>query len=194
MGMTYAAFIVPKGTVDYKKHHNDDCLDYLLEDVYNAGECIMDDDTFDRERLGLWLGLTQTQYDHAYEHGYCFISADQIRNAIKTLKDLDERVHKMPFKVEGKNIETNRTLDKETNSYIGTWEGPKENEAIYREVMKFFNREYHYIWPWDEQKSRRDNWGCSEYIKELESALEMVEDALTAPDYPNTFDIALFYY
>lgn len=197
MGMTYSGYIIPKGEVDFKKHLDDDCLDYLIDDIARVGEYILDEDIFDRESLGKWLGLSDEQRNSTYNHGYCFITIDQIKNAIKVLKDLDERVSNMRFVMGGKNEAIGMHWDTETKKWKWEiWIGPEENEAIFREVMNVFNKAYHYIFPWDARfKGLKDKWcGCSGYIKELEDALEKVEDAMTSPYYPNGCEIVLFYY
>lgn len=169
MGMTYSAYIIPHGSVDFKKYRNDPYLDSLYERIREVGDCIIDDDTFDRENLGSWLGLTDKQWDSAHNNGYCIIMIDQIKRAIKVLEDLDKRVAKMPFKTEGRNAEIDRKYDKEADMYVGKWDGPKENEAIYREVKKVINKDYNYVWPWENIYS-----GCSEFINALKFALEHI--------------------
>lgn len=195
MGMTYAGYIIPKGSVDFKKHRDDDCLDYLMDDIYSVGEEIIDEDTFDREALGFWMGLSDEQWDSMHMNGYCFITIDHIKNAIKVLKDLDERVSHMRFVMGGRNEAKNLRWVYATKELKWEWIGPEENEAIFREVMKVFNKHYHYIFPWDTGlKGLTYKWGCPGYIKELEAALEKVEDAMTSPDCPDGCEIVLLYY
>ena len=194
MGMTYSAYIIPKGSVDFKKYENEAWLDPLMEAIDRVGQYIIDEYTFDHERLGIWLGLTKEQSDSAHDNGYCIITVEQIKHALKVLKDLEDRVHAMPFSLDGKNVEKDRKWNEERKEYIGVWDGPGENEVIYREVMKVFSRDYHYIWPWDKSEYKRSIWGCSGYIEVLESALESAEDAMTSPDYPNGCEIVLMYY
>lgn len=196
MGMTYSGYIIPKGSVDFKKHLEDDYLDYLMDDIRAVGWEIIDDNTFDREALGSWMGLSKEQWYSMRMNGYCFITIDHIKNAIKVLKDLDERVSHMRFVMGVKNEATKMTWDYDAKEWKWEWIGPEENEAIFREVMKVFNKYYHYIFPWDTRfKSSTDKWwGCSWYIKELEAALENVEDAMTSPDYPDGCEIVLLYY
>ncbi len=96
----------------------------------------------------------------------------------------------------GNNHANELRFDYKAKEFVwDSWDGPKENEAIFREVMKVFNKVYHYIFPRDTRfKEFTSQTGCSGYYCELERALERIEELMTEPNEPIEYEIILFYY
>lgn len=193
MGWTYEGYIVPKNDIEKMK----DCdFEEVLNHIQNTGIYIIDEGLFDRSALGRWSKLNSEQHNSLINYGYCKITVEQLENAVKVLKELDEKVRSMPFSNEGPNENRYVRYDETTHESIYEWHGPKENYEIYKIVSETFAKEYHYRFPWKEYvQSGRCPFGATEYREALEDAVKTYRKAAEDKNaFPEGIDIILFSY
>ena len=179
MGWTYSACVIERGSIDFDKHKDDTFSDHLITEIGDKGECIIDDCTFDRERLGLWMGLTSEQMNSIHSNGYCVVSLEQLKVALDFLEDLVSKVKKMPFDKGSENRNVCVGFDKNKGESVYKWTGTSKNKEIYDIVMKSFAKDYHFNFPWDHNPN---DVGVPDYIDSLKNAIGIVEDIITCPD------------
>lgn len=154
MGMTYQIIAksdsVSQNVCDYIQGISE--LHHITIDISQSGVRLnlTDDMLFDRECLGTWMGVKDEDFI-SYECKFR-ITKGHLDRAILTLQTLVDKISTMPF-VEGENSETYCQYN--VNGEPGTeaeyeYYGPPENIAIMKEVMKVFNRETHYTYPWED--------------------------------------------
>lgn len=171
MGMTYMIIAengkLTEEVVNYISKVRDDYPYIAINDDKLE---LTDDMIFDRECLGIWMGLTEADY---IDFNYKFrITKEHLDRAISTLQTLVDKVSSMPF-VGGHGSYTDCLKKYNPNGEDELiFTGPPENIAIMKEVQKVFIREYHYTYPWEDDGSTTRQ---GEMIRALKVTKEFME-------------------
>ena len=173
MGWTYRIDALPKGI---------SAKEWVSTKGYKSLSplTLVDDDVFDREGLAHWMGAKEEDW----LDDWCLpVSKEMVERAIGVLRELQDKVAKMPFK---EDSEVDIWWNPKTDAY--EYEGEPENIAIVKEVRKVLCREYHFRYPWEcKGDKNEDKGGVIWMIRELEKVQRFMAEN------PDTAVIAVYY-
>ena len=194
MGMTYR-IISPKPPVRAKdfrawleadqRDEWDDDGDSEWERAISDSDELVDDMVFDRESLAKWLG---TKREDWLGGGLAFtISPEQVARAESVLTGLLETVRSLPYDKVKKGEARPRvesSYDYKTGKVNYAYFGSPKNVEILKVVNEVMNRDYHFTYPWDEDKNYNR-------VEEMISALKGVRKFME--ENPDREVIGLYY-